>query len=999
MKKILLIFNISLLTISTYAQVINDHCNSAVNLGTLPAPGACAGGIQDGAAVNAVSGTTTINATTDNPLIANSNCGFSGQSNDVWFTFIASGTTININITPGIAPYLINPRIDLYKGSCTSFLGQGCAVGNASGNLTTSISQTTIGETYFLQVRGNTSSTEGNFQLSVDNDIDCNNCLRTSIITANPLPVNGEYQPGTVVNFCYHITEWVNQNTNWLHGVQVTWGSGWTNTLGSPTSYTPAASCSTAGGWRWYPSCTSSASGQIFGPGFYYKYNPISTGSPGNNFGDDCNTPNWNFCFSLTVAAGYNPGSDLSVTINTTGDGESGSWSSAGCAGDPPNVFLAQGAYTAPVLSASISQTTGTNPTCDGSLTTFTANITNGGTAPTYQWNLDGIPVGTNSPTFSTNTLLNGQIITCDVTSNLTGVTGSPTTSNAITMTVNPVPSTPTINASGPTTFCQGGSVTLTASPSSGYFWSNGSTTQNVIVTSSQNDSVTVTDVNGCSATSSVTTITVLPLPTALITANGPTTFCLGDSVTLTAGSSNSYLWSNGSTTQSITVESSENNSVTVTDINGCSATSAVTIVTVNPQPDLLITNPDATCASNTIDISASAITTGSTSGTLTYWQDSTTTVPLSSGFYTSVDTSGTFYISLTSGGCSDTEPVIVSISNDCVWPGDANHDALVNNFDLLPIGIFYSQPGQPRASTSNSWQAYLSINWGTAQINGEDIKHTDCDGDGIINNNDTLAINQNFSSTHAIATNNYGEARTTDPDIYFVTNNSSYNAGDWIDAEIWTGNSTTYVTNLYGIAFDINYDASLVESGTESLTYPASWLGTPATNAITITKIDPLAAIAHGGITRNDHINVNGYGKIADFRFKANTAITSTSVLHLSVINYAANDSVGAPVLFNTINDSITINAIGTGITGESSFSGFNIYPNPFTSQTTISFTENQKNTTIRIMDVVGKEIKTINFSGKQLIIEKGEMSKGIYFVEVTDENKKVVNKKIVLQ
>ena len=74
-------------------------------------------------------------------------------------------------------------------------------------------------------------------------------------------------------------------------------------------------------------------------------------------------------------------------------------------------------------------------------------------------------------------------------------------------------------------------------------------------------------------------------------------------------------------------------------------------------------------------------------------------------------------------------------------------------------------------------------------------------------------------------------------------------------------------------------------------------------------------------------------------------------------------------------------------------------IYPNPFTSQTTISFSEEQKNTRIKITDMLGKEISTRTFTGKELIIEKGEMKAGIYFVQIIDANKNVVNKKIILQ
>ena len=72
---------------------------------------------------------------------------------------------------------------------------------------------------------------------------------------------------------------------------------------------------------------------------------------------------------------------------------------------------------------------------------------------------------------------------------------------------------------------------------------------------------------------------------------------------------------------------------------------------------------------------------------------------------------------------------------------------------------------------------------------------------------------------------------------------------------------------------------------------------------------------------------------------------------------------------------------------------------PNPFNSTTTLTFNEEQKNTNVKIMDVLGKEIKSINFSGKQLIIEKGEMQEGVYFVQVSDENKNVSFKKIVVQ
>ncbi|NND94912.1 MAG: T9SS type A sorting domain-containing protein, partial [Flavobacteriales bacterium] len=129
-----------------------------------------------------------------------------------------------------------------------------------------------------------------------------------------------------------------------------------------------------------------------------------------------------------------------------------------------------------------------------------------------------------------------------------------------------------------------GESVTLTSSSAASYLWSTGATTQSITVFNSGNYSVTVTNANGCSRSSAVTPVTVNDLPaTPTITPDGPTTFCETESVTLSSSAEDSYLWNTGAATQSILVTTSGSYSVTVTTADGCSATSASTSVTVNP--------------------------------------------------------------------------------------------------------------------------------------------------------------------------------------------------------------------------------------------------------------------------------------------------------------------------------------------------------------------------------------------------------------------------------
>lgn len=74
-------------------------------------------------------------------------------------------------------------------------------------------------------------------------------------------------------------------------------------------------------------------------------------------------------------------------------------------------------------------------------------------------------------------------------------------------------------------------------------------------------------------------------------------------------------------------------------------------------------------------------------------------------------------------------------------------------------------------------------------------------------------------------------------------------------------------------------------------------------------------------------------------------------------------------------------------------------VYPNPFTSQCTITFFEEQKNTKVILSDLSGKEVRSINFSGKILNFEKGDLSPGTYFIEVIDQRNTEMRKKITIQ
>ncbi|MFN3876450.1 MAG: hypothetical protein ACK4L7_11125, partial [Flavobacteriales bacterium] len=177
-----------------------------------------------------------------------------------------------------------------------------------------------------------------------------------------------------------------------------------------------------------------------------------------------------------------------------------------------------------------------------------------------------------------------------------------------------------TVTANGPTSFCTGGSVVLSANAGTGYTyqWRNngvnisGAVSSTYTATASGSYTVVVTS-NGCSATSAAVAVSASS-PSATITAGGPTAFCSGGSVVLSAntGTGLTYQWRrngtaiNGATAASYTATLAGTYTVVVT-ANGCSTTSAGTTVTVSAAPTATIAagGPTTFCAGGSVVLSA----------------------------------------------------------------------------------------------------------------------------------------------------------------------------------------------------------------------------------------------------------------------------------------------------------------------------------------------------------------------------------------------------------
>jgi len=334
---------------------------------------------------------------------------------------------------------------------------------------------------------------------------------------------------------------------------------------------------------------------------------------------------------------------------------------------------ICSGETLSPLPTTSTNGITGTwSPALNNTATT-TYNFTpNGGQcANTTTTTITVIPIST--PSFiQVSPICSGSTLSSLPTTSTNGVTGtwSPALNNTTTTTYTFTPSvgqcanttTMTITINNPTTptftavapICSG--EALSPLPTTSTNGING--TWSPAINNTATTTYTFTPSAGQCANSTTMSITVNQ-PSAVPTFTAVSPICSGEALSpLPTTSTNGITgtWSpvlNNTTTTTYTF---------TPNVGQCGVGTTLTIV-VNPNPTLVITNPQPICNPNTIDITSQAITTGSTAGTFSYWTNPSGTNPLTNP--ASISTSATYYIQLTSGsGCKTIEPVTVIINN-----------------------------------------------------------------------------------------------------------------------------------------------------------------------------------------------------------------------------------------------------------------------------------------------------------------------------------------------
>lgn len=352
------------------------------------------------------------------------------------------------------------------------------------------------------------------------------------------------------------------------------------------------------------------------------------------------------------------------------------------------------------------------------------------------------------------------------------------------------------------------GAVDLSVSggtPPYTYVWSSGETTQDISGKAAGNYIVTVTDDNGCTASTNRTlTESALVGGSSVITS----TTCNGDSdgaVDFTPSGGNgpyTYVWSSGETTQDISGKAAGGFTVTITDANSCTGTHAPTVT----QPAVVSANPvvtNTTCPYSTngaIDLTPS----GGTSPYTFVWSTGSTTEDISGR------PTGTYAVTVTDANSCTGSSTGISI---------ASNSNITSSFTITDVTVHAGSDGEILNTVGGGIAPY-SYAWS----NGAGTKNIAGLTAGIY----TVTITDNTGCT-ITQTGEVIEPGAcpcawlgiTDNDWRTITNwDCGFEPTDTCDVLIPAG--TTYTCNVQSTAacrdLTINASATLIISGANQL-------------------------------------------------------------------------------------------------------------------------------------------------------------------------------------
>ncbi|MFM2386782.1 MAG: hypothetical protein RL660_1539 [Bacteroidota bacterium] len=312
--------------------------------------------------------------------------------------------------------------------------------------------------------------------------------------------------------------------------------------------------------------------------------------------------------------------------------------------------------------------------------------------------------------------------------------------------------------------------------------------------------------------------------------------------------------------------------------------------------------------------------------------------------------------------------------NTDTVWPGDANADFIVDNFDVLAIGVANSATGLARPGANTTWTAQYVGNWAGSFVSGVNHKHADCDGNGTVDIAvDAPVVSANYGLWHSKKFNTPRKDRGL-PELKLDLTSIKFIPGTTVTIPITLGSANNACVDFYGLAstFTISTNAS---ASNMTVTKAGTWI--PAANSYGFDKAI-IPTRNEFALTKTNAQGSNGFGQIGSITISipSNAAIGGT--VNFGFVNVKAVKPDGSDMQIDVPTQSAMIETAGS-IEGATS-SSISLLPNITSAELQIIGAQDQD---IFIANMQGQRVMSIHHEVSKPINVAG-LANGLYYVQL---------------
>lgn len=321
---------------------------------------------------------------------------------------------------------------------------------------------------------------------------------------------------------------------------------------------------------------------------------------------------------------------------------------------------------------------------------------------------------------------------------------------------------------------------------------------------------------------------------------------------------------------------------------------------------------------------------------------------------------------------------VTLNLSGLIVWPGDANNDRLVNQADILPLGLHFNKTGPARQNASSSWTPQLATAWTAAAAT-----YADANGDGTVNQADVLPIGLHFGKSHTSQALYTGRKESpqglqkTNAATILTTITGNTNPGQDFTIDV----NVSEVANLFGVSFELLYspatlvDPQKAESG--------SLMGN---DPLFFSNIDKtVGKLSIGNTRKAGQDGVSGSGTVARIEMRVSAQAVRGQAITLTLQNVSANDANGQPIALTIVPNQIIVVSVAArqNETLPQDFALHANTPNPFNPTTAIHYDLPQiSDVRVEVFDLLGTRVRTLvqkqQTAGRHVVVWDGRNENG---------------------